>query len=113
MASQQPSAMQLRLALSGAAMFMFFGLIPALPPVHFNKALFPGTRHMYTLHIEATSNGIMLAAVALFLPWLDIKGREPKILEWAMNVGAWMNVLPWLYGARTGAVMKVAFLGLM
>ncbi|KAI9032425.1 hypothetical protein DFJ74DRAFT_702019 [Hyaloraphidium curvatum] len=105
--SALPSPFQLRMGLSGAAMFLAFGLVPSIPDVMYNKKAFPGTRHMLTLHLEATQNGMMLGLIALFEPWLGLGPRTTQVLEVASNVGAWFNVLPWLYGARTGAVVKL------
>eukprot|EP00697_Spironema_sp_BW2_P004859 gnl/Spiro4/16573_TR8921_c0_g1_i1.p1 gnl/Spiro4/16573_TR8921_c0_g1~~gnl/Spiro4/16573_TR8921_c0_g1_i1.p1 ORF type:complete len:166 (+),score=42.05 gnl/Spiro4/16573_TR8921_c0_g1_i1:47-544(+) len=97
---------QSRLFLSAAVMFLFFGLLPALPPLHFNKELFPGTRHMYTLHVEATQNGIMLFVLAFLLPYLELGALSRLVFEISANLGAWFNVFPWLYGALHGAVLK-------
>lgn len=86
-------------------MFFFFGLIPSFPPVMFNKEMVPGTRHFYTLHVEATQNGIMLIVIALMLPYLRLNSLLKFILEVSINIGAWMNVIPWVYGGLTGAVL--------
>lgn len=84
--------------------FLLFGLIPSLPPLHYS-ALFPGTRHMYTTHLQATQNGIMLLVVAMLAPWLQLSQRSTKIMEIGMHFGAWFNVIPWVYGGVTGAVL--------
>lgn len=98
---------QWRLIVSGTIMFLFFGLIPSLPPIHFNKDVFPGTRHMMTLHLQATQNGIMLIVMALIMPWLNLSNRTTSLVyEVASNLGAWFNVVPWIYAARTAVVMQ-------
>jgi hypothetical protein len=98
---------QWRLIISGTIMFLFFGLIPSFPPIHFNKDVFPGTRHMMTVHLEATQNGIMLIAMALIMPWLNLSNSTILLVyEVAANLGAWFNVFPWIYAARTAAVLQ-------
>ena len=105
-ASLEPQ--QVRLLLSGTIMFLFFGLFLAMPDIAYNETWFPGGWHIYTLHVEATQNGIMLWIVALMLPFLAVKNKWLLlVLEASVNVGAWMNVLPWLYGARTGALLRM------
>ena len=89
-------------------MFLFFGLIPSIPDIMYNKKLFPGTRHMITLHLEGTQNGMMLIILALLIPFLNLSGLTKIIYEISANAGAWFNVLPWFVGGLTGAVLKMA-----
>mmetsp|Transcript_14188 Transcript_14188/g.36241 ORF Transcript_14188/g.36241 Transcript_14188/m.36241 type:complete len:168 (+) Transcript_14188:73-576(+) len=95
---------QHRLLVSGAVMFLFFGLIPALPPSYFGA---PGVRHMYTLHIEAITNALMLFAVSYLLDRVTFGCAFKCAVELLSNVGAWMNVFPWVLGAYTGAVFTM------
>lgn len=97
---------QLRLIISGVAMFLFFGLIPSIPDIHYNKSWFPGTRNMYTLHVEATQNGMMLILMSFLLPWLHLSKSLLIIFEISAHIGAWFNVFPWIYGAIYGTVLK-------
>ena len=99
------SNLQCRLFLSATVMMLPFGLVVAMPQIHYNKRLFPSTRLMTTLHLEATQNSLMLAVVGLMLPFVKLSDTLLLVLETSLNVGAWMNVLPWLYGGYTGAVM--------
>lgn len=87
-------------------MFLFFGLIFSIPDIHYNKSLFPGTRNMYTLHVEATQNGIMLIVMGLLIPWLRLTKSVLMIYEIFAHIGAWFNVFPWLYGGIYGTVLK-------
>jgi hypothetical protein len=64
---------------------------PCVPSIHFNKDIFPGTRQMMTLHLEATQNGIMLIAMALMMPWLNLSKSTTIIYEVASNLGAWCD----------------------
>jgi hypothetical protein len=90
--------------LSGVVMFLFFGLIVALPQIHYNRDLFPGTWHMYVWHMEAIQNGLMLMIVALVIPFLELSIMPLTAMEVLIHIGAWFNVFPWIYGARTGAI---------
>lgn len=98
---------QLRLFITAAVIFLFFGLIPALPAVHFNKAIFPGTRHMYTLHLEATANGVMVIALGLLQPFLELSGVLGVVFEVMLYMGVWFNIVPWVIGARNSVVLKL------
>jgi len=85
---------------------MFFvGLVLSIPELYFDRDIFPGTWHCYTLHVQAIVNGMMLMIVALLLPLIGLNSFFHGFLEVAINVGAWFNVIPWFYGARTGAVL--------
>jgi len=88
-------------------MFLFFGLIPSIPDIMYNRTLFPGGRHMYTLHVQATQNGIMIFVLALLLPYLHLSSFISFIFEVSINLGGWFNVIPWLYGAIHGTVLKM------
>ena len=63
---------------------------------------------MMTIHLEATQNGIMLIVLALIMPWLNLSNSTTTLLvyEVASNLGAWFNVIPWIYAARTAAVLQ-------
>jgi hypothetical protein len=96
----------LRLCISGAVAFLL-GLVFALPPVHFNQSLFPNTRAMYTLHIEATQNGIMLVVMAFLSDICSFSPLLALILEFAAHTAAWMNIIPWLYIGFNGIVFDL------
>ena len=57
---------------------------------------------MYTLHVEATQNGLMLIAMAFLIPLL-------KLINFyrIVYVGAWFSVFSWIFGSLTGAVLIV------
>lgn len=98
--------LEMRLLVSGSIMFMV-GLVFALPPIHYNQALFPNTRSMFTLHVEATQNGIMLIALAYISTVIQLRSTPVRLLfEFASNLGAWMNVIPWLFAGITGCVVN-------
>jgi hypothetical protein len=91
----------LRLFISGAFAFLV-GLLFAMPPVHFNQALFPNTRAMYTLHIEATQNGIMLIVMGFLSQITTMSPAVAFVFEVCAHLGAWTNIVPWLYIGVTG-----------
>ncbi|KAJ3328695.1 hypothetical protein HDU76_009473 [Blyttiomyces sp. JEL0837] len=62
---------------------------------------------MITLHLQSTQNGIMLLALTYLHPYLNLSKPISIIFEISSNLGAWLNVLPWVYAAMTGAVVKV------
>mmetsp|Transcript_24615 Transcript_24615/g.38373 ORF Transcript_24615/g.38373 Transcript_24615/m.38373 type:complete len:162 (-) Transcript_24615:55-540(-) len=97
--------MQRRLFVSASVM-MFMSLVLSIPPVYDNRDIFPGARHMFTLHIEGCFNSLMLFAVGFVLPFLtQTSSFTFVILEITIQLGAWLNVTPWLYGGLTGAVI--------
>jgi hypothetical protein len=118
---------KLRMLISASFMFLFFGkhlsiggfctrfqvslcpgLIPSIPPVHFNKQWFPSTRFMYTLHLQATQNGMMLMLMAIIGEYLQLSPFVFVVVEISANIGAWFNVLPWIYAAYTGAILNLS-----
>jgi hypothetical protein len=100
--STKPSPTLIRLCLSGAVMFLVFGLIFAAPPLYENTALFPNTRLMKTLHLEGTQNGLMLVCLGYLSTLVKMGPTLSLTFELSAHVGAWMNVIPWLYGAYRG-----------
>ena len=62
---------------------------------------------MISMHLEATQNGMMLIIMAMILPTLKLGSFTRIVYEISAHIGAWCNVLPWLYGGITGAVLKM------
>jgi hypothetical protein len=62
---------------------------------------------MITLHLEGTQNGMMLIIMGLILPLLKLSTWISLIYEFTANIGAWFNVIPWLFAAYTGAVVRM------
>ncbi len=101
MSDTTPSKTVHRLMLSGAVMFLC-DLVFALPPLYFATDLFPGTRWMYTAHMEGIQNAFMLFSIAFLVPYLSLGARSRGVMEVGAHVGAWLNFLPWFYAAYTG-----------
>lgn len=49
----------------------------------------------------------MLIVLALMMPWLQLGTVTKSIFEISSNLGAWFNVIPWVYGGLTGAVLHL------